>query len=296
MQAGTVGMSHRKASFGLFVVLLGLIGCGTTRMTDTTRAASEMLLVSQAVDRAVESLDFSELQGKTVFLEVQYLDGTVDKGYLISSIREHLLAYGALIQEERGKATYVVEPRSGAVGTDKYSLLVGTPAMSLPAVVPGVPSAIPEIALVKRTDQKGVAKLSVFAYNRTTGRALWQTGPHEAISTLKDTWFFGAGPYSRGTIRREGEFAGESIPKIPQVFRVFPEDPEPPQHTRMPIQGGEGKKPVEAPAPLPFGSGLFGFERSLFPTMRATGATELPSIVIPKPTVEEAKPTTPTGR
>lgn len=258
-------------------------------MTDTTRAASEMLLVSQAVDRAVEELDFTELQGKTVFLEVQYLDGTVDKGYLISSIRQHLLAHGALIQEERGKATYVVEPRSGAVGTDKYSLLVGTPAMSLPAVVPGVPSAIPEIALVKRTDQKGVAKLSVFAYNRTTGRALWQTGPHEAISTLKDTWFFGAGPYSRGTIRREGEFAGESIPKIPQALRVFPEEAEAPQHSQKPIQGGEGTKSSEPPSLLPFGSGLFGFERSLFPTTRTTGATDKPDASLPKTHGEQGR-------
>jgi len=289
-------MIRRMAIFCSFVVALGILGCGTTRMTDTARAASEMLLVSQAVDRAVDSLDFSELQGKTVFLEVQYLEGTVDKGYLISSLRQHLLAHGALLQEERTKAIYVVEPRSGAVGTDKHSLLVGTPAMSLPAIIPGVPSAIPEIALVKRTDQKGVAKLSVFAYNRTTGRALWQSGPHEANSTLKDTWLFGAGPYSRGTIRREGEFAGESIPKVPQVFRIFPEEAEAPQLTQMPIQGGEGKKAVEPPALMPFGSGLFSFERSLFPTMRTTGATDTAADATPKPASDEAKPSVPPSR
>jgi len=199
-------------------VAVGLAGCGTTRVTDTQRAASEMLLISQAIDTTVAKLDFSSLSGKTVFLDVQYLDGTVDKGYLISSLRQHLLAHGALLQEEREQSLYVVEPRSGAIGTDKNSLLVGTPALSLPALVPGLPTSIPEIALVKNTDQKGVAKIAVFAYNRVTGRALWQSGTRAAESNLKDRWFFGAGPYSTGSIRPKAQFAGEEIPSIPLPF------------------------------------------------------------------------------
>ncbi len=204
-------------------------GCGTTRTTDTTRAASEMMLVSQAIDNAVARLDLAELQGRPVFLDTQYLDGVVDKGYLISSLRQHLLAHGAILMEERKQATYVVEPRSGGVGTDKHSLLIGTPQMAIPAVVPGIPSQIPEIALVKRTDQKGIAKLAVFAYNRQTGRALWQSGLVEANSTLKDTWVFGAGPISRGSIRAHTELAGEELPtiaRLPLPFPAFRGDPD----------------------------------------------------------------------
>lgn len=197
---------------------VGLIGCGTTRMTDTQRSASEMILISQAIDTTVARLDFAALTGKTVFLDVQYLDGTVDKGYLISSLRQHLLAHGALLQEKREQALYVVEPRSGGVGTDKNSVLIGVPALSLPPLLPGVPTSIPEIALVKNTDQRGVAKLAVFAYNRVTGRALWQSGLKEADSNLTDTWFFGAGPYSRGSIRPKPQLAGEELPSIPLPF------------------------------------------------------------------------------
>src|SRR5581483_122548 len=115
-------------------LVLAAAGCGTTRVTDTQRAASEMMLVSQAIDQSVGKLDFSALAGKPVFLDTQYLDGVVDKGYLISSLRQQLLAHGALLQEERQKALYVVEPRAGAVGTDKHSLLVGTPAITLPSL------------------------------------------------------------------------------------------------------------------------------------------------------------------
>jgi hypothetical protein len=90
--------------------------------------------------------------------------------------------------------------------------------VSLPSVVPGMPTSIPEIALVKKSDQRGVAKIGVFAYNRVTGRAVWQSGNVESSSRLKDTWVFGAGPFTRGTIRQRAEIAGEPIPELPAAL------------------------------------------------------------------------------
>lgn len=191
--------------------LLAIAGCGTTRMTDTQRTATEQLLVSNAIDQAVAELDFQALSGKTVYFDPQYLDGTVDRGYLTSALRQQLLACGAVLQEDRAKATYVVEARSGGVGTDRHALLVGIPQMNVPAVVPGQPAQIPEIPIAKKTDQEGVAKIAVFAYNRATGRPVWQSGLVKATSTAKDTWVLGAGPFQRGSIRHGVEFAGEQI-------------------------------------------------------------------------------------
>lgn len=198
-------------------IVCGEFGCGTTRQTDTTRAASEMLLVSQAVDHAVAQIDFSPLAAQPVYLDTTALDkDSSDRGYLVSVIRQQLLAAGALLQEERFRAIYVVEVRSGAMGTDRHSLLVGTPAVTLPGVVPGLPlTSIPEIALMKKSDQRGVAKIGVFAYNRINGRALWQSGTVEAVSRAHDTWVFGAGPFSHGTIRKRTELAGEPLPTFP---------------------------------------------------------------------------------
>ena len=198
----------------LFVALTAT-GCGTTRMTDSTRAGSEMLLVSQAVDETVERMDFTPLAGKTVYVNSEYVDKTlVDRGYLISTIRQQLLAHGALLKEVEKEATYVVEIRTGGLGTDRHTLLFGSPQLSLPAVMPGQPTNIPELALVKRTEQKGVAKIGVFAYNRVTGRAIWQSGLQEGRSNLTDRWVFGAGPFSYGSIKNGTELAGEPLPKI----------------------------------------------------------------------------------
>jgi len=206
------------------LVLCAAVGCGTTRSTDTLRAASEMLLVSQAVDAAVARIDFTPLACRKVFLDPQYLDGTVDRGYVVSSLRQHLMACGALLQEERANADVIVEARSGGVGTDRHSLLVGTPQMSVPTLTLGQPfTQIPEVALMKRTDQRGYAKLAVFAYQRGTGQPVWQSPLTEAQSTLKDTWVMGAGPFSRGTIRKRTELAGQPLPQLP--FITTPAEP-----------------------------------------------------------------------
>jgi hypothetical protein len=200
-------------------------GCGTTRMTDTQRTATEQLLVSHAIDQVVSELDFSTMAGKSVFFDPQFLDGVVDRGYLASSLRQQLLAAGCLLQEDRAKATYVVEARSGGVGTNRHALLVGVPQMNVPTLVPGQPSQIPEIPLAKKTDQEGIAKVAVFAYNRQTGQPVWQSGVVQATSTSRDTWVLGAGPFEQGTIRKGTEFAGQRIP-VPQFRTKAPADTE----------------------------------------------------------------------
>ncbi|MBP3960090.1 hypothetical protein J8F10_33105 [Gemmata sp. G18] len=250
-------LTVRRASWLLLVALLA--GCGTTKMTDSPRAATEMLLVSQAVDLAVAKIDFTPLSGQPVFLDTSPLEkDVVDKGYVISLVRQQLLAHGALVQEERTRAVFVVELHAGAVGTDRHSVMVGTPAVSLPSVVPGLPTSIPEIALAKKNDQRGVAKIGVFAYNRITGRAVWQSGTVEATSQVKDTWFFGAGPFTRGTIRQRTELAGEPLPTFPtELFGGKSEKDAPP------ASGGTAKEqffPNNAvPAPqLPAPAALMG--------------------------------------
>ena len=132
-------------------------------------------------------------------------------------------------------------------------MLVGTPAVQLPTIMPGLPTNVPEIALLKKNDQRGVAKIAVFAYSRVTGRALWQSGTVEAESRAKDTWVFGTGPFSRGSIRKRTELAGEPLPNIPTIFGGH--------HAAQPAGPlGEQYFPnAEAPAPAPVvPAGLMG--------------------------------------
>lgn len=201
------------------LVLLVAAGCGTTKWSDTARTATEQLLISDAVDRAVSDLDFSVLADKTVYFDSTYLKGSVDENYVVSSLRQHLLASGCYLMETREQADYVVEARAGAVGTDRSDLLLGVPSVNVPSV-PGlpvaVPSSIPEIPLAKTTNQKAVAKLAVFAYNRRTGRPVLQTGIDPSVSMARNSWLFGAGPFRKGTIydQHQALEGGVDIPII----------------------------------------------------------------------------------
>ncbi len=251
---------RRRVRIGIALAGIALAGCGTSRFSDTSRTATEQLLISGAVDQAVSQIDFQVLAGKKVYFDHQYLDRTYDKGYVISSLRQHLLAHGCWLMEDRKKATYIVEARSGGVGTDRHELLFGVPHVQLPAAVPFAPLqpvSIPEIPVAKRTEQKGVAKLAVFAYNRETGRPVWQSGVVQCDSTSKDLWVFGAGPFRSGTIRKGPEFGTQALyiplvgeptpewaevePAISVTQRAVWEEPNPRSPDRLQLTGHQSK-------------------------------------------------------
>jgi hypothetical protein len=189
-------------------------GCGTTRSSDTIRTASEQLLISDAIDRAVQSIDLKTLAGQSVFLDDSRLGEVVDRNYLISTLRQHLLANGCRLRDQKDQADFIVEARAGAVGTDRNDLLFGVPSTNVPQIMPvqPVPAAvIPEIPIAKRRDQKGIAKLAVFAYHRETGTPVWQSGLVHQESSANDVWILGAGPFQRGSIYDGTAFAGKSL-------------------------------------------------------------------------------------
>jgi hypothetical protein len=231
----------RETSVVLCVVLTVLSsGCGSTRSSNTARTATEQLLISDAIDRTVQQINFKVLEGEAVYFDERHLLEVVDKSYLISSFRQHLLASGCVLKDKREDATFVVEPRVGAIGTDNHDWLVGVPAINVPQVplAPTLPAAIPEIPFAKRRDQKGVAKVAVFAYRRETGEPVWQSGMAISESEANDIWVLGAGPFKRGTIYEEKSFVGT---------RIAAKDDD--QEEQRPAVAGIGQEAVFAGAP-----------------------------------------------
>ena len=219
-------------SLTLTLLAFSLVGCGTTRWTDTSRTATEQLLISDAIDRSVSRIDFHVLAGQNVYLDTAFLNGVVDKEYLVSTLRQHMLASGCTMKEKKTDADFIVEARAGAIGTDRHDLLYGMPSFNLPwTPVTGTPAAIPEIALAKRTDQKGVAKVAVFAYHRATGEPVWQSGVDTIASKAQNSWWFGIGPIQKGTIYDKAQFAGRDF-QNPLFSRKSEEEPRTVRVTR----------------------------------------------------------------
>ncbi len=215
----------RGLRFCLLIAALAGAGCGTTKWSDSPRTATEQLLVSDAVDRAVSEIDFSALENHSVYLDTRFIATTLDQNYVTSTLRQHMLASGCIIKDKPDEADFVVEVRTGSLGTNRNDVLLGVPATQLPSVglLPTGAAAIPEIALSKRTSQQAVCKIAVFAYDRMSGRPVWQSGNRKVASSAKDTWLLGTGPFQRGNIYDGTSFAGEKL-KSPLARKEKPQD------------------------------------------------------------------------
>ena len=213
---------HAKA---VLLVVLGLglggaSGCGTTKM----QTATEQLLMSDAVDSTIAKMDFRPLSGMKTYLDTTYITGAgkaphtfVNSDYVVSAIRQQMLAAGCLVVEVRDQADIICEARCGALGVDGHSVIYGMPAnnilanaSSLVAGAPALPT-IPEISLAKREMNSAAAKVAVFAYDRLSREPVWQSGVSQAGSSARDTWVMGIGPIQNGSIYGGTKFAGRKL-------------------------------------------------------------------------------------
>jgi hypothetical protein len=197
-------------------------GCGTTKAYEAT----QQLMASDAVDTAIARIDFTPLEGQKVFFDTEYLKnykgvGFTNAEYVISSLRQQMIAAGVKLQKTAPEADFVIEGRIGVLGADDHEVVYGLPstnalsaATSAVSTVSGGPTVpgIPELSVARRRDQVAAAKIGVFAYERETGERVWQSGLSVARSTARDLWFCGIGPFQRGTIYDDKlRFAGQKL-------------------------------------------------------------------------------------
>lgn len=213
------------------LVLMCVAGCSTTRTSDTSRTGLEQLLISNAVDQALNKVDFAPFAGKAVYLDEKYLECT-DKNYVIASIRHRLFRHGATVATKPEEADVIVEVCSGAVGTDNSDSYVGVPEVVLPGIV-----TLPEVRLFTRTQQYGTAKLGMVAYDAKTSKQLGDGGVTLARSHESNLYVFGVGPFQSGSVRAEMTEALSASETYPQQ--------------ELPMQVSFRRPQAAASAPLP---------------------------------------------
>ncbi|HBJ34612.1 MAG TPA: hypothetical protein DDZ51_07585 [Planctomycetaceae bacterium] len=184
-------------------------GCGTTR----TQEATEQLTLSAAVDSSIAAIDFRPMTGQKVFFDDTYIKSVksptfVNADYVISSLRQQIMAAGCLLQEKADTADIIIEGRIGALGADDHRVTYGIPennvlgvAATFLAPIPTRAPTMPEIAVARRDAREGAAKVAAFAYVRETRQPLWQSGISNSIATSQNTWVLGVGPFQGGSIR-----------------------------------------------------------------------------------------------
>ncbi|MCA9137371.1 MAG: hypothetical protein KDB00_11450 [Planctomycetales bacterium] len=200
------------------IATMAVIGCGTTK----EHQATEQLVVSDAVDKSIQDLDFRPLSGRKVYLDASYLrsvkgPGFVNAEYVISGLRQQILGAGCLMQDAANEAEIIIEARIGALGSDDHQVTYGIPANnafnSAASAIPNAPALpmLPEISIARREAREAAAKIAAFAYDRETRKPIWQSGVRHAVATAKDTWVMGIGPFQGGTIREKTKLVGSPI-------------------------------------------------------------------------------------
>lgn len=185
------------------VALLGfslcVCGCSSRVLTNTPRSAIEQLLLSRAVDKALEKLTLPELKDKRVFIDFSNLKA-YDQEYIKVATRARMAQLGATLVAKAEEAELVAEVASGAVGLEYKSAVIGLPALP----VPNSPVPFPEAPLHRTTEQTGIVKLLIFIHSNGKFVAV---NHYYAKADRKESFIFWWRTQSRDEVREGWERA-----------------------------------------------------------------------------------------
>ncbi len=159
----------------LLMVAVLASGCSKYRVTNPEQSATEQLLMSRAIDQAVEDIQLPDIDGKNVYLDAGGIQGTF-AAYAASALREKILQTGGYVSAARDDAELVIEARAGAISIDSFETLIGLPSYEIPVPLAGTLKS-PEAALYKRGERRGVAKLALASFDAESGEFVAATGP-----------------------------------------------------------------------------------------------------------------------
>ncbi len=134
-------------------------GCSSRQFSTTPRTAIEQMLISGAVDKAMEKVHMPMLDGRKVFVDFSQLKA-YDVEYVKVAVRATLARQGAVLVESADAAELTAEVASGALALEYKSGLVGLPSLPVPkADIP-----LPEMPIYKTIEQTGIMKLLIFVH------------------------------------------------------------------------------------------------------------------------------------
>jgi hypothetical protein len=141
------------------LILIHLAGCSTRTISSTPRTAIEQMLLSTAVDTALEKFELPQVRGRKVYVDLTNLTGN-DAQYMKVAARARFAEIGATLTATPDQAEFIAEIASGCLGTEYKSFIIGIP--SIP--VPGSPAPMPELSLFRQVEQTGIMKFLIFVH------------------------------------------------------------------------------------------------------------------------------------
>jgi hypothetical protein len=184
---------NRSAAWRLLVLsatLCALLhvasGCAFSSRVQTPRSSWEQILATTAIDRALKQVEWPEVEGKSVFVEVGPPGDVLDDLYLQRRIEVNLADRGAQIAGNAKSAEYRLTCLVGAIGLDTSGRFFGLQG-SQGGVIP---FTIPELTLYKNTLRRGFAKTEIYLVDLETDKIVHHSGPMEGAAYRRSKTFF----------------------------------------------------------------------------------------------------------
>jgi len=153
---------ERIRAAGLLLALAAVAaGCSSRTISTTPRTAIEQMLLSGAVDLALQKVDLAELHDRTVYLDFTNLKA-YDAEYIQVATRARFARLGAVLAPKAEGAEYVAEVASGGLGMEHKTAMIGLPAVPIPQA----PIPMPELAAYRNVEQTGILKLLIFVHKQ----------------------------------------------------------------------------------------------------------------------------------
>jgi hypothetical protein len=167
----------------LATAIMAQTGCSATTPPPGGRlAASQQLLASEAVDRALAQVDWPNFRGRSVFVDIGSPAADDERHYLESAVTAAVAEHGGKVTPDLKSADYAVTVLGKAVGVDEDRTFFGIPALQSSLL----PVGLPEIAIYRASQQKGVAKLETIVAGRSKGGHVVRSGPVESEAWIRE--------------------------------------------------------------------------------------------------------------
>ena len=163
----------RKTGYGVLIIralliigmLFTLSSCTHTyQFTYTKKSGIEQLLVTKAVDEAVQKMTI-DIKGSRVFVDVACLMKD-ERSYIKKAFIHWFLGAGVLIADYPWDADYIVSVLVKVAGTDGDQYLLGVPAIPVPLTIS---VTTPALTVYSKMIQEGRVEMEVMIYSSKEG-------------------------------------------------------------------------------------------------------------------------------
>ncbi len=184
----------------LLILMLSSLLCGCSTITSQIhgRTATEQYLVTEAVQRAVNTVRWKTLAGQKIKMDLVGVQQD-EYPFIKTAIERELSRNQCSLVESATKANVEMTVFIRSVGTDIWVSNFGIPL--LVTAHPEVPSTVGGISLYNSNLQEGYCRLEFMGRDPITKALLWQIPAVNGDSYFKTTTFLGLfGPYKSSDI------------------------------------------------------------------------------------------------